>query len=232
MAFFSWLLDRLPGPNRGPKGEAFVTVVARHLDDAVVRVRAAAKLDLPADAPDDALERIGQDRVIARVPGESLDAYRARLVGAWESWSWQGTGYGIAVAVGLLGYGTPLVITVRDYIIPGWPARQWAVLRLLFTGRASWGGARWGAFAWGARLVQPIEALTDAEIRAQLVPVLRQWINSRDRVRDVIIASGAPLWGRVRWGAFTWGSPGPSRRLGPAPWGTARWGRFTWGGFC
>ena len=34
-------------------------------------------------------------------------AWRERIRGAWESWSWLGTRYGIGQAVGLLGYGTP-----------------------------------------------------------------------------------------------------------------------------
>jgi len=234
VAFFDWLFTKLLAPpNRGPRGEALSTVVARRFDDAVARARAAAKLDLPSEAPDDALPYSGRDRQIERMPGEDLDVYRRRIEAAWVTWSWQGTRYGTAYTVGLFGYGRPVVLTVRDYIIPGWPARQWAVLRLLWTGRATWGSGQWGGFQWGGpRQFQPIELVDTATLRSQLRPVLRKWIGGRDRVRELIIANGAPLWGRVRWGGFQWGSNGPSRRIGPPRWGTARWGAFTWGGFC
>lgn len=227
-----WLTTRLPKPSRGARGLALVGVIASRLDELVTRAKVAAKLDLPSETLDEALPYVGRDRVILRVPGEGLDSYRARVAGAWEEWSWQGTRYGIGYAVGLLGYGRPVVVTVRDYIIPGWPSSKWAVYRLLYTGRASWGAVRWGAFAWGARERQAIEDIPTEVLRAQLRPILRQWIGARDRVLDITIAGGAPLWGRIRWGAFTWGSPGPSRRIGPSQWGRARWGAFTWGGFC
>lgn len=233
MAFFDWLFDKLlPPPNRGPRAEALVVVIARRMDEAIERAKITAKLDLPSETLDDALPYVGRDRQIERMPLEDLSVYRGRLAGAWETWSWQGTRYGTARTLGLFGYGRPVVLTVRDYIMPAWPARQWAVLRILFTGRATWGTVSWGGFAWGSRHVQPIEAIDTAVIRKQFRPVLRKWIGARDRVREIIIANGAPLWGRVRWGQFVWGSPGPSRRIGPPRWGTARWGAFTWGGFC
>lgn len=231
MSVLDWLTTRLPKPARGPRGLAWVGVVAGRVDELVTNARTSAKLDLPAHTLDEALPYVGADRVIARAPGEDLDAYRARLAGAWESWSWVGTRYGIARAVGLLDVGTPQVDTVRRIPPTGWPlATRWAFIRLTFPGRAAW-GARWGTFKWGARILFPIEDMSDAEARALLRPVLRQWIGSRDRVLDVTISTGGNLWGRIRWGRFRWGVPGPSRRLGPARWGTMRWGDFTWGAF-
>ncbi len=233
MSVFDWLTTRLPKPQRGPRGLAWVGVVAAGFDGIVSNAKLAAKLDLPAHTLDEALPYVGADRVITRAPGESLDAYRERLAGAWESWGWVGTRYGIARAVGLLGVGTPQVATVRDFTPLGWPlATRWAFARLLWVGRASWGTARWGTFKWGAARDEALDALTDAEARAMLRPVLRQWLGARDRVLDVTISRGGNLWGRIRWGgSFAWGTPGPSRRIGPARWGAARWGDFTWGAF-
>lgn len=231
MSVLDWLTTRLPKPARGPRGTALLGVLAANLDGLAARAKVAAKLDLPGETLDEALTYIGADRVIERAPGESLDAYRARLSGAWESWGWVSTRYGIAHAVGLLGLGMPQVFTVRRVAPAGWPSTKWAVIRLVFPGRSAWGAARWGAFAWGARRVEGIESLSDEDIRARLRPVLRQWIGARDRVLDVTLGRGGALWGRVRWGLFAWGTPGPSRHIGPSRWGAARWGRFTWRAF-
>ncbi len=183
-----------------------------------------------------ALDAGGADRGIPRLAGEGLDAYRDRLAGAWESWSWAGTSYGIALAVGLLGYGTPVVRPVR-YWHPA-TARPWAMIRVVFTGRLTWGCWRWGSVTsdgprWGSRFKQGAEDVPAATLRAQLRPLLRQWIGARDRVESVRIAWGSILWGRARWGAFAWGAgTAPSVVLSAPPWGTGIFGAFTWGAFC
>lgn len=189
--------------------------------------------------PEDDLSALtagGADRAIPRLAGEGLDSYRDRLRGAWESWSWAGTPYGTALAVGLLGYGTPVVRPVR-YWQPN-TTRPWAMIRVVFTGRLTWGCFTWGTVTsdgprWGSRFKQPAEDATTATLRAQLRPLLRQWISARDRVESVRIAYGSALWGRRRWGLFAWGEGTTSSVvLSAPPWGTGIFGAFTWGAFC
>lgn len=195
MGFAEWLLSRLPGPNRGPRGSALVTIVAGRFDELVERAKAAAKADLPSEAPDDALEYIGEDRVIERMPLEDLDVYRARLAGAWEAWSWACTWRGIASPIILAGLGAPTLLTQRQLPRPPRP-EWWSRFTVLFTGRFVWdGGLTWdGEAAWDSRVVAPIETMDIDAARDRLRHLIRPWKSAHDRVTSAIIARGAWLW--------------------------------------
>lgn len=221
-----------PTALRGTWGGRWGASLGAKKDELVALAKEAVKSRFTPTAPSDALARMGADRVILRAASEPLEDYRERLAGAWESWGWVGTRYGITRAVGLLGYGYPAVVPVRE--LPWGPTQpRWARLRVIYTGRVMWGGGSWGSWAWAARDAQGIEALTEAEIRELLRPTLRQWINARDRVEDVIIGRGNPLWGRLVWGAFSWGPVDlASDRISEPAWGEPVWGGFTFGAFC
>jgi hypothetical protein len=204
MAVFEWLLSRLPGPSRGPRAVELVTVIARHLDDAITQAKVAAKIDLPSEAPDDALPSIGRDRVIERVPLESLDAYRARLTAAWEAWSWACTTRGVMTPILLAGLGAPTILTQRE--LPRPPNATWfARFTVLFTGRVVWDGTfTWDdSFTWDAHAVAPIETMDVDAARASLRRLIGPWKSARDRVTSAIIARGAWLWDA----GDTWDSP-------------------------
>lgn len=201
---FEWLLSKLPGPNRGPRGAALVTVIARHLDEAVSRAKVAAKVDLPSETPDDGLDALGRDRGIERVPLEDLDAFRARLTGAWEAWSWACTPRGVMTPILLAGLGAPSILPER--VLPRPPDHSWwARFTIIFTGRVVWdGGFTWDeSFTWDARAVAPIETMDVDAARASLRRLIRPWKAARDRVTSVIIARGAWLWDA----GDTWDSP-------------------------
>jgi hypothetical protein len=231
-----WQPSLHPTPLAGRWGAAWGAGLGTEKDRVLGLAREAVTVrGFPAD-DSGALDRAGSDRGIPRLSGEALASYRARLAGAWESWSWAGTSYGVALAVGLLGYGTPVVRPVR-YWHPG-TSRPWAMIRVVYTGRLTWGCWRWGTTTsdgprWGSRFKQGAEDVSSSTLRAQLRPLLRQWIGARDRVESVRIAWGSILWGRARWGAFAWGSgTAPSTVLSAPPWGTSTFGAFTWGAFC
>ncbi len=226
----------LPAPLRGPNGTAWSAGLGATKDTIVERAKDAVEAGLVVDAPADALPGLGRDARVDRAPGEAEDSWRDRIRGAWESWRWVGTRYGIGRAVFLLGYGWPAIWTQRELPRPELAA-SWARMTLVFTGRETWGAeAAWGAFDWAARLVQPIEGALTAETRTQLRYVLRTWINARDHVTSVVIAFGATLWGLGVWGEFTWGDGDaePEEWFAPA-WGSdeATWGGdlFAWGYF-
>lgn len=232
--------DLLPGPFGADGGASTAAMEGAAKDALLARTKSSVYAGLVADpdgrgreAPADGLPRLGLDADIERVPGESDTAYRARVEGAWESWSWAGTEYGVMHAVGLLGLGHPAVISWRA--LP-WDtnATRWARLRIAFRGFASWTGAPWGSWAWGARVVEPIETADPATSRKALRRVLRKWINARDRVEVVQIDRGGLLWGRFPWGGATW-TTSTTTTWGPPAWGAtgeAVYGAFTWGAFC
>ena len=230
--FASYQRALMPAGLAGPYGIAWATGQGAAKDQLVTEAKDAVKARFLDLAPVDALPRIAADRVIEIVDGESSASWRARLVAAWESWSWLGTRYGIGLAVGLLGYGHPAVLSWRA--LP-WDTRSdlWARLRVIYTGRASWTGTPWGSWAWGSRLVEPIESADPTVARPRLRRVLRQWINARDRVYTVNVAAGHALWGRFVWGGGAYAT-GTQTIWGPPPWGSteARWGAFVWGVFC
>lgn len=107
MPFDEYLPKTLPPPLRGPWGTAFHQAVGERMDAIVEDYRQAVFSRLPGICPDDALDLVGSDRLLPRGPGETNDAYRARLVDAWEAWAGDntpisGTGGGEASALGLL----------------------------------------------------------------------------------------------------------------------------------
>ncbi len=227
-----WQPTLHPTALRGTWGTAWAASLGAEKDALLSLAKEAVTARLIGAAPSDALDLIGADRDLERGRSEGDASWRDRIAGAWESWSWLGTRYGIGAAVGLLGYGHPAVISWRS--LP-WDtnATRWARLRIAFRGRASWVGTPWGSWAWGARVVQPIETADAATARAQLRRVLRKWINARDRVEVVQIDRGGFLWGRFRWGAAPYSTTVATYWGAPA-WGSseAAWGRFAWGAFC
>lgn len=230
--YAAWQPTLQPTALRGPWGERWATALGGEKDDALALAKEATKSRFVASAPSDVLNAAGADRDLERAPSEGDASWRSRIAGAWESWSWAGTRYGIGVAVSLLGYGHPAVLSWRA--LP-WDtdATRWARLRVLYTGRASWTGNPWGSWSWGSRMVQPIEAADASTARPQLRRVLRKWINARDRVYTVTVAAGHAVWGRFVWGDDVWAT-GTQTVWGPPAFGSteARWGAFAWGVFC
>lgn len=245
MAFYEWLLARLAPPNRGDRGSALVRVIAGRIDDAVARLRLAAKADLPSEAPDDALPYVGGDRMIERLPGEPLDAYRARLTAAWETWSWACARRGLWHSLYLVGLrGVTFMTAFESRWDRFCPTPLWARFRVVSTGRASWGETTWGAFNWGALAPDAVQPLRWGAFRwgsrvwgldapetfvTGMKAQLRKWKSSRDRVHSVSFTFGGPVWGQFLWGSATWSAEWPVTITQPQQWGSVVWGDFTWG---
>lgn len=100
--------DLLPdGLNPAPGGiaDGYVQVVARLLG---LEVEAASRMILdwfPQTASPEALDVIGAGRGLQRYPGEYVDAFRNRVVNAYEFWSKAGTVPGMLAALDHMGYG-------------------------------------------------------------------------------------------------------------------------------
>lgn len=114
-----WLRDRAPpwfqDAPVGPEIEAYGALADEHLEYVATALRARyAEL-----APEDGLNLLGAERNLVRYPAESLDAFRQRIIGAWEFWQWAGTEYGLGLALSQLGYNSAIV-PVRNYDNTRW----------------------------------------------------------------------------------------------------------------
>ena len=114
-----WLRDRAPpwfqDAPVGPEIEAYGALADEHLEYVATALRARyAEL-----APEDGLSLLGAERNFVRYPAESLDAFRQRVIGAWEFWQWAGTEYGMGLALSQLGYNSAIV-PVRNYDNTRW----------------------------------------------------------------------------------------------------------------
>lgn len=247
MAFFEWLLDRLPSSSRGARAGALVTVLARRLDDAVARVKTAAKADLPREAPDDGVPYVGEDRAIERLPGEDLDAYRLRLTAAWDTWSWACTRRGLWQALYLAGLrGTTFMTAYESRWDAFCPTPLWARFRVITSGRVAWGESTWGGATWGAMAADAVQPSVwgastwggtcwGLNVNAGFVPGLKtqlaKWKSARDRVHDLTFTFGANVWGAGTWGGTVWGGGAwpPVHITQRNVWGGRRWGEVPWG---
>ena len=239
----------MPGALRGDYGLAWARAQGTLKDRLVVRTRESVYAGGAADpegrgreAPADALARLGADVAIERAPGEGDASYRARIAGAWESWSWVGTRYGIATAVGLLGYGTPAVWGYRE-LPPDADATRWARVVIVFRGLSFWdGGEAWdGEAKWDVASSPDAIETADADVvRRQLRRVVRQWINARDVCESVTAAFGGLLWDvDALWdGDDVWDAGAGETVWGPTEWDSSEEGAVwdsplhAWDAFC
>lgn len=224
-----WLEALLPGPLAGRWGRGLARTIGESLDEVLPLAKAAAKAGLLADAPDDALAFHGEGRALPRGPGEDLDAYRARLIAAWQVWRWATTARSLRDALVLAELGGATIYPQRELPLLPRRAAWWSRFAVVFPGRAVYdAGATWDGpgVAWEGRLPAGIEALPAAEARATLRAVIRPWKAARDRVTAAIVARGSRLWdtGNAWDQPFAWDEGDGVTRLGSETWdGTAKW---------
>ena len=117
-ADYLWFL--LPRPLRHPSGLAaseigrLVDVLGGLLDDARDAGFQVRRAWFPQTAAGAALDLHGAERELIRWPGESDDAYRARLVAAFELHQAGGTIPGMVLAMETLGHAGARVIEPRE----------------------------------------------------------------------------------------------------------------------
>lgn len=210
--YVTWFTSLLPGPLAGPWGRRWAAVVgAVGGDELLSDAKVAVKVRFPDLAPEDALPKVGADRVLPRLPGETLAAWRARLSGAWEVWSWAGTRHGLEVVAGQLGFEHYRLKTTADFA-PGLPpghradlwARWWLFVYAHPWTRTTWGSGTWGSGTWGSS--------ASAEDVARVKGALRTVSNARDlgAVRLFFDGTTSGGWGLGTWGGGKWGDAGTS----------------------
>jgi len=115
---------------RGPNAQAFLELLGEEKDLALVDLREAIKARWPGIGPFSALGLQGQGFDVERFPGETDEAYTARLSSAWETHKLAGTKR--AIIESLRAYGVPDALVFEDWegaFAPGdWYSRFWVVL--------------------------------------------------------------------------------------------------------
>ena len=126
MTYATYLPSLLRGPLAGPWGSRWFSAVGALLDAALDGALYAGTLVGPLRAPADAVAALGDDRRVLRLPDEADEAYRTRIVGAWESWGWVGTVWGAVYALKLLGIPSRPIPLHRWASAPDGRADLWA----------------------------------------------------------------------------------------------------------
>jgi hypothetical protein len=119
MSYREWLVRVQPPWLQGDAGRRWAEVLGAVLDESASLTATGVLARFAARAPEDALATLGAERTLTRYPGESGDAFRARVLGAWEFWQWSGTEYGLGLALSQLGYNSAIV-PVRNYDNTRW----------------------------------------------------------------------------------------------------------------
>jgi len=104
-----WLPELAPPWLQQERGRALLAGWGQALDEYASLAATGLLARWAAIAPEDALNLLGTERGLTRYPGESLEGWRTRVLGAWEFWQWSGTEYGLAVALSQLGYASAIV---------------------------------------------------------------------------------------------------------------------------
>jgi hypothetical protein len=104
MSYEEWMEKAQPPWLQNEAGRRWARALGRVLDGAVDGARDAVLARYPSYAPEDALALLGHERGLERFPGEYPEAYRSRLLNAWEFWRWGGTLRGLQYWLNAAGY--------------------------------------------------------------------------------------------------------------------------------
>jgi hypothetical protein len=119
-------------------GGFFLESLGEAKDGLAEAVRQAVLARMIQRAPEDALALIGEERFLPRFPGELAEAYRTRLLAAWEFWQKAGTLSGLLFLLQKAGYEA-YVMELRHYDPSLWA--EFAVY--LWPYRPEWTTDRW-----------------------------------------------------------------------------------------
>jgi len=104
MTYREWQKRLAPPWLQEGVGGRFLEGLGEVKDDLAEAVRQAVLARMIQRAPEDAFALIGEERLLPRFPGELVEAYRTRLLAAWEFWRKAGTLPGIALWLRAAGY--------------------------------------------------------------------------------------------------------------------------------
>lgn len=183
-------------PLQGRWARAWGRSLGAEKDTTIERARQAVLAGAVTRCPADALPLLGADAQLEQLPGETDTSYRARILGAWDTWPWAGTRTGLETVFTLLGL-TVRLATAAELGRTPW-AQWWAFASATGWIRRTWktGSEFWGSGVWGS-------TATRDDVR-RIRRFARQFSNARDRGWVVILQSSPGVWGAPS----TWGAPG------------------------
>ncbi len=123
MNFEEYAFAILPGWLRGKWAERWIKSFGGYLHALQESAKLAVKARFPTYAPDDALPFIAKERGgLAKLPAESLGAWRTRLLRAWDRWGRAGTIVGLEAELqeyldATYGAGYSPTIYTNDYVV-------------------------------------------------------------------------------------------------------------------
>lgn len=103
-----WLAQIVPPWLQQTRGQALMSGLGEALDNEASLTATGVLARFITPTSDDSLPIIGSERLLNRYPGESIDAFRQRVLGAWDFWVWAGTEYGLSIALAQLGYDSAI----------------------------------------------------------------------------------------------------------------------------
>jgi hypothetical protein len=104
MTYREWQRRLAPPWLQEGAGGRFLEGLGEVKDGLAEHVRQAVLARMIQRAPEDALALIGEERFLPRFPGEFVEAYRTRLLAAWEFWRRAGTLPGLVYWLRVMGY--------------------------------------------------------------------------------------------------------------------------------
>jgi hypothetical protein len=203
-SYARYLLQIVPTWLRGRFGGGWMESLGLVQDGQVEAARQAVLARFVTRAPVDGLPLLASERQLERLPPDTDDSWRARLLAAWDWWAWAGTKRGIRDILLATGYATGVEIRNAHEWPSGPGVQGWATFWVILTGHGwtddgTWGDpGTWGdGGTWGSS-ASPEEV--DRVLR-----LVRQWKPAEAYCGGVLVMLGGELWG---FPEGTWGDPG------------------------
>jgi hypothetical protein len=190
MTYREWQRRLAPPWLQEGTGGRFLEGLGEAKDIPATHVRLAVLARMIQRAPEDALALIGDERLLPSFPGELADAYRARLLAAWEFWRRAGTLPGLVYWLRAMGYEAHVTEWYRhdptiwaEFSLHLWPYRPEFIVDRWDDGVGAWDDdTTWDYTLNGAEL--------------ERIPALvREMKPAHARVRSIYYISGpADMW--------------------------------------
>lgn len=191
--------DLAPAWLQKKRGKAWLEGHGEEKDGLVSLLADAVKAHLAKVAPEDALVLLAVERGFERFKGERLDAFRARVLGAFEFWEFAGTRRGMETVLKQLGY--------RPYVAEHWKEdrTKWSEFSIyLFPDQKALTSWAWGTGAWGDGRLWGLDVGADEPPRVR--GVIDKMKPAHSKLRAVTYVKTGQAWGDGHtWGQGTWG---------------------------
>jgi hypothetical protein len=229
MAYIDWQTLTAPAWLQGPNGTGYVKAFASAKDDLLDRARLGVLARFPgvilrevgqppSEAPTDALDHTGADRILPRAPSENDGLYAERLLSAWDDGALLGGPLELLEALSTMGYAGANIIqdNGRYWYLSGTALTAGTLMTMSTRGRPGWmfdgihdvDGALWNRFA----LLFTADAanLSGTAGQAILNGIVSRWRPAISTFMGSYVLLAGNLWGwptTQTWGAVgaTWG---------------------------